>query len=134
MESAGPLWSEVPKQIGVNFPPEFFLFLLNFLKVLDHCLRKRKTRLGERPGWYNRLVPVLRRGTVRGTRLSVAGNSSERNVRARMTHSECDIVSHCSSGCTATDCGAGSGYYSSIELQAPSSSEQEYSSRSSNAA
>ena len=47
------------EQIGVNFPPVFFLFPLNFLKVLDHCLRKRKTKLGERPGWYNRLVPVL---------------------------------------------------------------------------
>ena len=73
-------------------------------------------------------VCVDRRGTVRGTRLSVAGNSSERNVWVRMTCSECDILSHCSSGCTITDCGAVSVCWScsSTELQAPSSSEQEY--------
>ena len=49
-----------------------------------------------------------------------------------MTCSECDILSHCSSGCTATDCGAGSVYCWSTELQAPSSTEQKDTSRSSN--
>ena len=75
-------------------------------------------------------VSVDKRGTVRGTRLSVAGYSSERKVRARITRSECDIVSHCSSGCMATDCGDWSVYCPSTELQASSSREQEYSSRS----
>ena len=77
-------------------------------------------------------VSVDRRGTVRGTRLSVAGNSSERNVWARMTRSECDILSHCSSGCMATDCGGGSMYCLSTDLQAPSSIEQDYTGRSLN--
>ena len=75
-------------------------------------------------------VSVDKRGTVRGTRLSVAGNSSDRKVRASKTRSECDIESHCSSGCTATDCGDWTVYWPSTELQASSSSEQEYSSRS----
>ena len=83
-------------------------------------------------------VSVERCGTVRGTRLSVDGNSSERNVWARtvLTCSECDILSHCSSGCTVIDCGAVSVCCSCslTELQAPSSSEQEYTSLSSNAA
>ena len=39
-------------------------------------------------------------------------------------------MSHCSSGCTATDCGDWTVYCPSTELQASSSSEQEYSSRS----
>ena len=30
----------------MNCPPVVFLFLLNLLKVIDHCLRKRKPRLG----------------------------------------------------------------------------------------
>ena len=37
-------------------------------------------------------VSVDRRDTVRGTTLSVAGNSSERNMWPRMTCSECDIL------------------------------------------
>ena len=93
--------------------------------------QKKETQAGEAT-----CVSVDRRGTVRGTRLSVAGNSSDRNMWAWMICSECDNLSHCLSGCTVTDCGAISVYSScsSIELQAPSSSEQEYTSLSSNVA
>ena len=40
MESAGPLWSEVPKYIGVNCAPEVFLIPAEFSEVIDQCLSK----------------------------------------------------------------------------------------------
>ena len=64
-------------------------------------------------------VSIDRRGTVRGTRLSVAGNSSERKVRATLfLRLYGNWLWNWSVYCPST------------ELQASSSSEQEYSSRS----
>ena len=69
----------------------------------EHCLRKRKTRPGERPWWYTRLVSVLT--DVALCRDKTA--SHRQYVREKRVGQddpfECDIVSHC----LPTDCGAG---------------------------
>ena len=82
--------------------------MLNILKLIDHCFRKRKSRLGSDRNGIISLSACAKAdkcGTVRGSRLSAAGNSSQRKVRARIIRPECDIVSHFSSACTVTDCG-----------------------------
>ena len=75
----------------MNCPPEGFLIPAEFSEVIDQCLRKRKSRLGER------LVSVL-------TDVALCEGQ---DCQSPAIHQREKCGPHCSSGCTATDCGIG---------------------------